>query len=197
LLACLCATDDTQPPLRTVGLLGCAGGEGVSTVAAALAAEAAATLQGPVLLVDGHFARPAAHRLLGARPDLGLVDALRDGTPLADLIRPTSVPRLSILASGQADELAADEPLGWSGLVETLKEEFELVIWDLPPADTQGPGAGIAGRLDGLILIVEAERTPRDAIQRVAAGLQARDRLLGVLLNKRPTHLPEWLKRFF
>jgi protein-tyrosine kinase len=190
LLARLCGADDNDPPLRAIGLLGCAGQEGVSTVAGALAAEAAATLRAPVLLVDGHFARPATQF------ELGLAEALRDGTPLAELIRPTSVPGLSLLAAGTADDLSAAGSAGWAGLVEALKDEFALVVWDLPPADAAGPAADVAARLDGLVLVVEAERTPLETVRRAAVALQSRGHLLGVVLNKRPTHTPDWLNRF-
>ena len=186
---------DSEPAVRSIGLLGCTGGEGVSTVAAALAVELAAARRGPVLLVDAHFARPAAHRLLGVRPGPGLAEALQDGVRLADLVQPTAIPHLSVLAAGQwLDDPAGDSP-GPAGLVETVNEQFGLVVWDLPPAAGTNPPADVTPYLDGLVLVIEAERTPLEVAHRAAASLQDCGYLLGAVLNKRPTHTPNWLTR--
>jgi Mrp family chromosome partitioning ATPase len=186
---------DQCPPLRALGIIGCAGGEGVSTLAAALAAEAAATLREPVLLADAHFDRPAAHRLLGVRPGPGLADALRDGLRLTDLVQRTAVPFLSVLAAG-ADPVSADDAPGPAGLVETLRDEFALVVWDLPPVAARPLSAEFAPHLDGLVLVVEAEHTSVETVRRASDRLTGRARLLGVVLNKRPTHVPDWLSQF-
>jgi len=178
---------DAEPAVRTLGLLGCEGGEGVSTLAAALAVEAA------VLLVDAHFARPAVHRFFGGRPAPGLAEALTDGVPLSSVVQPTGVPHLSVLPAGKGlDERAADGP-GPAGLIETLKDEFTLVVWDLSPVVGLNPATDFTPFLDGLVLVVEAERTPIPAAQRAASDLQARGRVLGTVLNKQPAHGPDWL----
>ncbi len=229
-----------QAPLRALGVTGCAGGEGVSTVAVRLAAEAALTGREPVLLVDAHLAKPAVHRLLGVKPGPGLAEALREGAPLAEIVQPTRVARLSVLAAGgdrpagarpQSNGSAAvsaascgrdarapangravaslrdfakvtadSGPLtrepGIAGLLEALKDEFALIVFDLPPADRDHPLADLTTRLDGLVLVVEAERTPRDAVRRAKERLDGRTRLLGAVFNKQPRHTPAWLDRF-
>lgn len=52
----------------------------------------------------------------------------------------------------------------------------------------------LAGKVDGVVLVVESERTRREV------ALQYKDRLeksgahiLGVVLNKRRFHIPEWV----
>ena len=187
---------DTAPP-HTLGLTGCSGGEGVSTVAARLAAAAAVAGPGPVLLADAHLARPAAHKLLSVSAAPGLADALRDGTPLPQLLQPSPVARLSVLAAGRADDdpVAVWDSPGLTGLLETLKEEFALIVWDLPPAAGRSPAAGLAALLDGLVLVVEAERTLRETARREKECLNSQARLLGVVLNKRRTYAPGWLDR--
>ncbi len=47
--------------LRTLGVTSCSRGEGVSTLAAGLAATAAVLGDARVLLIDANFAAPAAH----------------------------------------------------------------------------------------------------------------------------------------
>ena len=187
--------NDKDSAVQSLGLLGCQGGEGVTTVAAALALELAATHRGSVLLVDAHLARPMAHWLLGVRPGPGLADALQDGLPLADVIQPTAVPHLSVLAAGQAFDDAAGAGPGPAGLADAVADDFGLMVWDLPPAAGSRPAVDFTQHLDALVLVVEAERTPREAAARAAAMLAGRGRLLGAVLNKRPTHTPAWLTR--
>jgi len=189
---------DTEPAVRSIGLVGCTGGEGATTVAAALAVELAAARRDRVLLVDAHSARPAAHRLFGVRPGPGLAEAVQDGVRLRDLVQPTAVPHLSVLAAG----VWFDQPdgPGPAGLIEALDEEFAVTVWDLPPAAATRsaatpPAIDFAASLDGLVLVVEAERTPLEAAERAAATLGARGRLLGAVLNKRPAHTPDWITR--
>src|SRR5204862_4579952 len=129
-----------------------------------LAVEAVLARPEPVLLVDAHFARPAAHKLLGVKAGPGLAEALREGTPLQQVVQASPLPRLSVLAAGRGDDPAAvcEEP-GLAGLLETLKDEFALIVCDLPPAAGRSPTAAIAAHLDGLVLVLEAERTPLEA----------------------------------
>jgi len=185
---------DPAPPLRTLGVIGCPAGAGASTVAARLAAEAALTGREPVLLVDAHPARPAAHRLLEVRAAPGLAEVLRDGTPLAEVLQPCRVPRLYVLAAGRAgaDPAAATDSPWLPDLLRMVREEFALAVFDLPPGDP----AGLAGLLDGLVLVAEAERTPLEAARRETERLAGQTRLLGVVLNKRRQYTPQWLDRF-
>ena len=52
----------------------------------------------------------------------------------------------------------------------------------------------MAGLLAGVVLVIEAEQTRFESAQRATRSLQqAQANLLGVILNKRPQHIPEWL----
>ena len=185
---------EANAPLRTLGLIGCAGGEGVSTVAVRLAVEAARTGREPVLLVDAHLRRPTVHRLLGVKTGPGLAEALRDGLPLGEILQPTSVARLTVLAAGatDADPAFLEETPGLDGLLETLKDEFGLIVLDLPPA---AQSCATVGLLDGVILVAAAERTGLESVRREKERLEAQTRLLGVVLNQERHYLPAWLDR--
>jgi Mrp family chromosome partitioning ATPase len=185
--------------VRTLGLTSCSSGEGVSTVAASLAAEAAGIGREPVLLVDANVARPAAHKLLGVKAAPGLAEALRKGQSLPDFLQRCPVPGLSVLAAGQgdADPASVYRAPGLADLVDWLKKEFALVVFDLPAAAPPNPAADrVAGFLDGVVLVVEAERTLVETVRQAKERLEGQTRLLGVVLNKRRQYIPEWLGRF-
>ncbi len=176
-----------EQPLKTVGLISCRGGEGVSTLAARLAVRAAELNSGNVLLVDANLARPAIEDTFEMPRGVGFSDVLLDHCELSEAVRPTHMARLCVLAAGQrsAHPDEVNDPARMAAMVAALKENFELVIFDLPPAGEVVSAACIAGLLDGVVLVVEAHRTSWEAAQRVTQQLsRSHARLLGAVLNK-------------
>jgi Mrp family chromosome partitioning ATPase len=54
----------------------------------------------------------------------------------------------------------------------------------------------LAPGVDGVVLVVEADRTKRDQIQRAQRTIEmANGNLLGLVLNKRRYVVPRWLYR--
>jgi hypothetical protein len=78
--------------------------------------------------------------------------------------------------------------------IELLRSEFDYTIIDCPSLEESGDLLSIAPFVDGVILVVEANRTRRDqpriAKQRIGA---AGGTLLGYILNKRMYEVPRWL----
>jgi hypothetical protein len=78
--------------------------------------------------------------------------------------------------------------------IELLRSEFDYTIIDCPSLGESGDLLSIAPFVDGIILVVEANRTrrdqPRQAEQRITA---AGGNLLGYILNKRVYEVPRWL----
>jgi len=78
--------------------------------------------------------------------------------------------------------------------IELLRSEFDYTIIDCPSLKESGDVLSISPFVDGIILIVEANRTrrdqPRQSEQRIAA---AGGTLLGYVLNKQTYEIPRWL----
>jgi protein-tyrosine kinase len=78
--------------------------------------------------------------------------------------------------------------------IELLRSEFNYTIIDCPSLRESGDLLGIAPFVDGIILVVEANRTrreqPRQAEQQITA---AGGKLLGYILNKKVNEIPRWL----
>ena len=78
--------------------------------------------------------------------------------------------------------------------IELLRSEFDYTIIDCPSLKESGDVLSISPFVDGIILILEANRTrrsqPHQAEQRIAA---AGGTLLGYVLNKRVYEVPRWL----
>jgi Mrp family chromosome partitioning ATPase len=180
-----------------VGMTSCLPGEGVSTVAAETAVAAAKHLQVQTVLVDCNFARPAVHRNFGVGLCPGLRDVLDHDIPLAEVVRPSGIESLSVVTAGTVQNDAGTAFLSekMAHLVAELRAEFEFLLFDLPTLN-QGRPTRIGTLLDGVLLIVEAERVQWQVAQRATKSLHSEGvSLLGAVLNKRRQALPWWLGR--
>jgi len=77
-----------------------------------------------------------------------------------------------------------------------LRNDFDLIVIDCPPAGELDETLLVSQVADGFLLVLEAERIRKQVAQRVKQRLeQGNAKLLGVVLNKRKNHIPEWLYR--
>ena len=182
--------------IRSIGVTSCHRSEGVSTVAMHLAEAATGPGRHKILLVDANLEHPALHRALGARLGPGLAEMLVSGRRLADCVQPSQHPNLSLLTAGRGDaaQTAARDASHLADLVQSIEAEFDLAIFDMPSTADATSSAGLAGHLGGVLLVIEAERV-RAEVARRTKDLLIRDgaELLGVVMNKRPQHVPDWL----
>jgi Mrp family chromosome partitioning ATPase len=113
-------------------------------------------------------------------------------------LRSWQVPNLAILTSGAGDASPAQV---WAApqlpdVLKTLRAEFSLVVVDLPPPDQASFVSRFASLLDGILLVVEAERIRADAARRQKELLmRANARFLGAVLAKERQHIPTSLAR--
>jgi polysaccharide biosynthesis transport protein len=183
---------------RTLGITSYRQGEGVSTVAASLAAAAASWGDYRILLADANIAKPSAHECFGVPLYPGWANIQREGDDLAKIIQSTSIFNLSVLAAGIRDEQNTSDVITFesAGLVKELANGFDLAVFDLPPIDGSNDAARLAALLDGVVLVVEAEISHRDDVRRACEQLtRFGARPLGVVLNKFRQSIPEWLAR--
>jgi len=183
----------------TLGITSSTRGEGVSTVAAQVALAAASAGDQRILLVDANFDGPSVHSRFSADLAPGLADTLLGSLAPQEAVQSTSLVNLAVLTAGCSHgNLSA--MYGSSRLPEAIdrfKQAYGLVVIDLPALTGAGAAVRLAGMLDGVILVVEAERVQWEAAQRTALLLQrGSGRLLGAVLNKQHDPVPAWLSRW-
>lgn len=193
----LWSEDASALRLRMLGVTSCYRGEGVSTVASQLAVAGATAGGLPVLLVDANLARPVVHRTFAVSPSPGWSDVLGDPRQVNVAIRPSGVKNLSVLPAGTPDRRNwSYEGSGLGDVLKAIRTEFELVIVDLPPVGQTSAAMRLAGWMDGVLLVVEAERVRYEVAQRTRELLgRSNVHLLGAVLNKRRQYVPNWLYR--
>lgn len=183
--------------VQAIGITSCQSGEGVSTVAAQLAVAAATSGGLRVLLVDANDQRPSVHQTFGVPAEPGWSDVLRDPSKASLAIQPSGAERLSLLTAGDRNNrMWPTENTDLPDVLKTFKADFPLIIFDLPAVGQTSAALRLAGLLDGILLVVEAERVRYEVARRVRETLaRSNARLFGAVLNKRRQYVPNWLYR--
>jgi capsular exopolysaccharide synthesis family protein len=161
-------------------------GEGKTTTASNFAV-VSAQADSRVCLIDADLRRPALHRVFSLSNERGLTTALVEDLPFAKFAQPTRIANLSVLTSGplppNPSELVGSKRMG--DLLAGARSDFDLVICDTPPLISVGDGFALAAQVDGVILVVQGSKVPRDVIQRVVEQIDAvKARIVGVVLNR-------------
>lgn len=175
-------------PLKALVLVSAVPGEGKSTTAANLAFTLAQA-GSRILLVEADLRRPKVAEYLGVEGAVGLTNVLVGQVELADVIQPWGRSGLFILPSGSTppnpSELLASQTM--TSLLETMREQFDLVVIDAPALLPVTDGALLAARADGALLVVRHGHTTRAQVTSAMAILDAVDApLLGSVFNMAP-----------
>ena len=107
--------------------------------------------------------------------------------------------------TGLVDErLAIRERRGpWEGswqyrrdCIDLLRSEFDYTVIDCPSLKESGDLLSVAPFVDGVLLVIEANRTRRDEPRQAEQSITAAGgTMLGYILNKRANEIPDWLDR--
>lgn len=182
-------------PRWTIGIISTLPGEGVSTIARGLARIVAKNPKAKVLICSVPTEKDAR------RPEFegyGYADSNGDYHP--GQLDFTWLPggQVAVGSFGEPGFMhaIASDFGAVTSMVERLSASFELVILDLPPVSTSVIGPAVSKALDGVVLVVEAERTRSLSVRATQKTIQVHGgTVLGVVLNKRRSHLPKFLYR--
>lgn len=144
-----------------------------------------------VVLMDADLHRPAQQRLFKLYNHMGVTTALLAGDANLDqLLQPTIVPGLSVLTSGPLPPNPA-ELLGtrrMNDLLAKLQEIADIVVIDSPPLTAVVDSLILGTQVDGILLVVRAQKTRRDLAKRALDALrQVQTRVIGAVFNGVPT----------
>jgi protein-tyrosine kinase len=170
-------------------------GEGTSTVLTNFATSLAADGD-RVLLVDANLRTPSLHSAFRLGAERGLTDLLLGNLTLGEVIKQTDVPNLSMTTCGtpHPNPFVLLESDSLKDHVEDMKANADWVLLDCPTITSCNDAASLAGSVDGLILVLEAEKTRWEVAENARKSIKGGNgNVLGVVLNKRRYHIPNWL----
>jgi protein-tyrosine kinase len=139
-------------------------GEGKTTTAVNAALALGRGGRNKVVLVDADLRRPSVHTVLGLRAREGLCDVVAGRSTLGGCLWRFGSDELYVLPAGNVpDDLSTtlyDPRLG--EVMSELKARFDFVVLDVPPVLPLADVPTLCRDLDGVVLVVRANSTPRE-----------------------------------
>lgn len=151
--------------------------EGKSTTSANLAVAFAQSGMKTVL-VDADLRRPTVHRSFFMENTKGLSSLLSiRRMSLGEVIQPSDVRNLDLITSGpispNPSELLASSRM--RKVLHILKQEYDVIIFDVPPVGTVTDAQLIASQVDGTLLVVREYQTEKSGLERAVKLLDQVD----------------------
>jgi polysaccharide biosynthesis transport protein len=139
------------------------------------------------LVIDADLRRPTLHQHFGLSNAPGLSDLIVGKATVAEAVRATSFKGLEVLPCGYIPPNPA-ELLGSAAmrdLLTALRAHYDWILLDTPPILAIADTPVLSRWVDGVILVVAAERTGRPAIERTIDQLsRVGGKVLGIVLNR-------------
>ena len=179
---------------RVVQFIGSRTGEGTSTVVRELARVAAERIGRSVLLMDADRYQGTQSRFFSAPSQYSWINVFQESGELGRAIHRVGESGLffSPACNSSVPTPELFNSLRFEGFLANLKLEFDLVLIDSPPLTVSPDALALVSKVDGVILVVEAEKTKwrtagyaKEQIQRVGGNI------LGIVLNKRRYYIPQ------
>ncbi|MDR3560091.1 MAG: CpsD/CapB family tyrosine-protein kinase [Negativicutes bacterium] len=141
-----------------------------------------------VCIVDCDLRKPVQYKIFDRRRHRGLTNILvDDDVSIDDFIQETEINNLFLLASGpippNPSELLGSERM--KNLINYLSGKFDYVVFDAPPAIAVTDACVLAARVDGVVLVLDADTVRPEMAQKAKELIiKTRGNLLGVVLNR-------------
>lgn len=160
--------------------------EGKTTTSFATAASLA-RMGRKVVLIDADLRRPSVHRRFGLSNDRGLTDLLTSSDAIESAVQTTQQEKLFVIASGpippSPTELISSPRM--EQIVLDLARDYDVVVIDSPPILGLADAPALSALADGVIFVVESDRSRRGSLKTALRRLRSmRPILLGAVLTK-------------
>ena len=187
----------------TIGITSANPKEGKTLVASNLAVSLAISTHRETILVDLNIRSPRIHSIFGTKLTPGLVESL-EGNSIQ--VVPTKVKYLYVLPAGspigspqvvgrmisanggeqtgpRTPFLGLEHLAAFRDVIYSLRQTFEFVIIDMPATHEPRIPVQLTHQMDGLIVVVDANRTKHADIERTFGRLD-KSRILGFVMNR-------------
>ena len=183
----------------TLGVFGVEDGCGASTIASALALTSSSDCSLRTTLIDADARERSVSSAFELNGAPGFVDLLCGEAEQRECIQQVNRRRLELISASSPKfdrSLDADTRV-FESILADFQQDNDLVIVDLPPADRPDQTIAVAQHLDYLLIVVESEKTNEIKAKRLLRRLSGgKAKVIGIVLNKTRSHLPQVINRF-
>ncbi len=183
----------------SVAFAGCREGDGASTMSFNFANAYSENSYDSVVLVDGNIRKPVLHYQFNLKNDRGLSDVINGKVGLLDVIREIKPGKFFFIPSGTESKnpISLFNTTVFDSILKLLRDMFSVIIFDSPPILGNPEVAILANKLDGIILILNADVTRWEVAKSVKNDLEtANVKILGAVLNKKEFVIPQAIYRW-
>lgn len=173
--------------VRVVAVTSPAAGDGKTVTAINLAGALGHGSKTRVLLVDADLRRPSVAARLGmdGQETRGLVDAVCDAKmQMQDVTRRVNGYSLAVVPAGSVEapihEILRSDRL--EGMLQEARQRYDFIVLDTPPLLPVFDAALLSRLVDGVIVVVAANRTPRKLVGEALNVLDP-SKVLGIVFN--------------
>jgi len=148
--------------------------EGKTTVTANLAVIYAQ--QGKkVLIVDADFIKPTVNKVFKTKSKPGLINYMEEKNSLDEVIMETKIDGISIIAGGSMSKTSMEnlKHLAFRDMLNVLKDEYDIILVDTPPALAFAYVTHIAQICDGVLFVVGSGLNDKELVTRTLKQLCA------------------------
>ena len=170
-----------------VGITSAMRGEGKSTTAVNIS-YVLAERGNKVLLIDGDLRIPSIAKKLDISSTPGLTDMLMSKAPIdLDSYKSSLLDGWYVMPSGEIPPNPS-ELLGSNRMqaaLNTLKEQFDYIIIDLPPVNIVSDAVAISSFITGMVVVIREEYTEKKELEHCFRQLELSNvKILGCVINE-------------
>jgi capsular exopolysaccharide synthesis family protein len=173
-------------PKRLIGVTSALPGEGKTLFVANLAVSIAQADK-KVLIIDADMRRPRLHRIFSQKRAPGLSNLIMaeniEGV-IGDVTRKLPTSGVDVICSGDIphnpNELLGSQKM--KGIIDMVSERYDYILFDCPPVLSVSDAFVLSDRLDGIIFVISAEKTEKNALKQALEAIPD-EKVLGMVLN--------------
>ncbi|MBU1899017.1 polysaccharide biosynthesis tyrosine autokinase [Myxococcota bacterium] len=140
-----------------------------------------------ILLIDSDLRRPRLHKIFDHKNDRGFTDLLMNPeAPPEDYIKETGIDNLQMLCSGPLPPNPSEllQTQNFNVVLERLLSRYDRLIFDSPPVVAVTDAQILGMKLDGALLVIQANQTTREMLRKAVSLLKdVNVHLFGGILN--------------
>jgi len=183
---------------RILQFIGSDEGVGTSTIVREFARFAAERLGHKVLLVDADQHRAAQSQFYSVNSKFSWIKVLQESGELEHAIHRVCEADLFVSPAYDCNipTAALSSLPHWERFWASLKVEFDLVLIDSAPLTVSQDALAFASKVDGVVLVVEAERTKQRTARHIRKQIEmVGGKVLGAVFNKSRDYIPPSISR--
>jgi capsular exopolysaccharide synthesis family protein len=192
----LFSTADSQP--KSILMVSAMESEG-KTISSANLAVIMARTGSRVLLLDCDMRKPRLNTLFGIEREKGVSNVLVGDCDIGTAVRQTAIPNLHVMPCGHIppnpSELLGSRAM--QQMLNTLGKDYDRIVIDSSPISAVTDAVVLSKVVDGVVMIVQANKTEREMARRAIEQLAAVNaQMLGIILNRFDTNINKYYYRY-